>query len=140
MMASAPRVWALATNLSRVTGTNSMRAPGRQIGTRLRHHTILSERSWARSAAGDADAGQDLGRVLAELRRRPAQGAGRGRQARDDVVHGDAADLLVGDIDHDLPRLHVRVGDELVDVVDRRRRHLGRLEDGQALRADRAGR
>ncbi len=24
MMASAPRVWALATNLSRVTGTNSM--------------------------------------------------------------------------------------------------------------------
>ena len=32
-------------------------------------------------------------------------------------------------------RLHVRVGDELVDVVDRRRRHLGGLEDGEALRA-----
>jgi hypothetical protein len=50
-------------------------------------------------------------------------------------VHGDGANLIVGDVDDDLPLQHVRIGDELLDVVDRRGRHLSCLKDGKALRA-----
>ena len=76
--------------------------------------------------AVDAERAQDLGGVLAERRRRAAQAAGRRGQARDDVVHRRCCPIsCVGHVDDDLARQHVRVGEELVDVVDRRGGDLG---------------
>ena len=43
---------------------------------------------------------------------------------------GTRAHLGIGQLGHDLARLDVRVGDELVDVVDRRGGDLGLLENG----------
>jgi len=98
--------------------------PRRRLGDLARAKVGIRSLHQCDQVGVDADARKDLGRVLTEPGRRPAQGTRGRRQARDHVVHGDAADLLVGHIDHDLPGLHVRIGDELVDVVDRRRRVL----------------
>src|SRR5205085_8358726 len=68
----------------------------------------------------DAELAEDFGGVLAETRRRRAQPTRRFRQARDNVVHRQAAGLFVGHIDDDLARLDMRIREELVDVVDRR--------------------
>src|SRR5687768_14921136 len=124
MMPSAPRVCAEATNLSRITGTNSRE---RQAGRSERWFNMSDDPFGAEGgqlAGIDAEARQDLGRVLAELRGRMTQRARRRRQAGDDVVDGDAADLLVRHFDHDLACADVGIVHELVDVVDRRRRHL----------------
>ena len=50
-------------------------------------------------------------------------------------MHGDGTDFIIGDIDDDPPLLHVGIGDALFDVVDRRGRHLGSPEIGQAFPA-----
>src|SRR5262245_35604724 len=131
IMASAPRVCALATNFSRVIGTNnSERQCGRSVGD-------ISDDPFraqvGKVARADAEAGQDLLRMLAQLGGRAAQRARRCRQPWHDVVHGDAPNLLVGDFDDHLALLHVPIGDELVDVVDGGRGNLGSLEYGQAL-------
>ena len=82
MMASAPRVCALATNLSRVTGTNSSERQAGRSGRELASDDPLGAKL-GKVGAVDADARQDLGGVLAELRApagamRPAWPTGAG--------------------------------------------------------------
>jgi len=48
-------------------------------------------------------------------------------------VHRQAAHLVVGKIDQDLAGDHMRIGHELVDVVDRRGGDLGALKDLHAF-------
>ena len=88
----------------------------------------------------EAERAQDLGGVFAQCRRRAAQPAGRFGEAGNDIVHRQAPQFVIGEIDQDLAGDHMRIGHELVDVVDRRRGDLGALENlhvfGQCARAD----
>src|SRR5216684_4699945 len=74
--------------------------------------------------------------MLAQLRRRRADGAGRAGEPRHDVVHGKLAHVRVGIIGDQLALDHVRVLENLRDVVDRPDGHLGLFEVGDVL-ADR---
>ena len=64
------------------------RTPVRQIGERHRHHTIPLRVQAGKVIRGDADAGQDLRRMLAQLGGGAAQRTRRRRQTRQHVVHG----------------------------------------------------
>ena len=113
------------------------RTPDRQLA--IAHMTFLLRRSSMASAL-KTEAAEDFVVVFAERRRRRADLARRARQARHHRVHRDAAHLVVRQFGHDLARPHMRVGDELVDLVDRRGGHFRGLEHrkpfGQGARLD----
>ncbi len=90
-------------------------------------------RKSASAAASRPSAAQYSVIVLAERGRGRADFARRAGEARHHMVHRHAAHLGIGQFGHDLARLHMRVGDELVDVVDRRGGDLGLLEHGEIL-------
>src|SRR6266851_8065967 len=103
----------------------------RRLGLAEPDHTLA--RQCLQRLPVDAELAEDLGGVLAEAGGRAAQVAGRLAEARDDVVHRQTAGLRVRHIDDDLARQDMRVGEELVDVVDRRGGDLGRGKGGHVF-------
>jgi len=67
--------------------------------------------------------------MLAQARRGAAQSARCHREAGDHIVHRQLSHLCVGEVDEDLARDHMRVGHELIDVVDWGGGHLGPREN-----------
>src|SRR2546427_11004062 len=66
----------------------------------------------------DADLAEDLGRVLAEQRRGPADGRGRGGGAHGKVEHPGGAVAGLLDLGDGLEVLDLRIGEDLVELVD----------------------
>src|SRR5688572_5064641 len=83
---------------------------------------------------GVADPRVDLVVVLADRRRRRPQHARGTTQARHRCVHGRRAHLVVRRLHDDAAGLHVRIVEELPDVVDGARGHAFVLEELDVLR------
>ena len=102
-----------------------------------------SRRELCELRAIEPERAEDLGGVLAQGGRRAAQPTGGGGEARDHIVHRQVPHRVIGKVDDDLARDHMRVGHELVDVVDRCGGDLGALEDchvfGERARRDKGG-
>src|SRR5271154_2652579 len=115
-MQSAPRMWALSTYFSTLTGTySSERQTGRSGFTG--YDTFLSQVSYFRIF--QANGFQNFPVVLAQFRRRRADRARRAQQARHHMVHRKLAHVGVGIVGQQFALENVRVPDDLADVVDR---------------------
>ena len=123
-MASAPRSAALSTKRGTLTGRISddrrARSPAALYDPRARERCDPLARV--------ADAPVDLVIVLTDARRGNAEATRRAVEARHHCVHGHLPHLVVRRLDDDAALLHVRVVEELADVVHRRRRHTRILE------------
>ena len=123
--------------LSHVRRHVQQRAPHRQLACRRRrrcHQITFRSRSSGESSSLKPSAPR-ISSVCspssgAGVRSTPGVAESRGTIA----CIGIAAHLVVRHVDDDLARLHMRIGDELVDVVDRRGGHLRLLEQPRAHR------
>src|SRR4029453_18925642 len=115
-ISSAPRVYALSTKRGWLTGRISDERRAR--GSAMSDDAFLRERGDA--LVGVANAGEDLAIVLTDRRGRAAQRPGGAAEARDEGVHGHPAHLVIRSLHHDAALLHVRIVEELADVVHRR--------------------
>src|SRR5687767_1402080 len=130
-MQSAPRVCALATYFSTFTGTYRRdRQTGRSGFTG--DDAFLLEILYFRRL--QAERFQYFFIVLAELRRRRADRAGRAGEARHHVVHRKRAHLGVRIVGQQLALDDVRVLEDLRNVVDRADGDLGLFEESDVVR------